>query len=312
MENLGATELRQMQGLSQQVAAVRPELLNSEAGVGELAWVWAKEFDTLAPYWRHRMWFVEGQLVAWAWLCLPYSVARDDGTFRQSKVASLTWQTLPDQRALLGEILNWYAEVAGGVDRVLIAQSADVQAHSVVGAHGFELDVEDAGDDGDWVQLNTRDLVGIPAPELPEGFRFLTAKDVSPAEAVKAHRAAWHPSRFSETAFERVRQTWPYRADLHVFIAAPDGELVASAIMWLDDVAKTAQFEPVGTHRYFRRQGLGKALQLYGMQQARAAGADRMLVACQGAPAHPAALNLYTGVGFRALTRDVPYMCAAR
>ena len=312
MEILGATELRQMQNLSQQVAVVRPELLNSEAGVGELAWVWAKEVDTLAPFWRHRMWFVEGQMVAWAWVCLPYRIARDDGTFRQSKAANLTWQTHPDQRALLGEVLDWYADVASGVDRRLIAQSADVQAHPIVGAHGFTLDVEDADDDGDWMQLNTRDLVDIPAPELPEGFRFLTAHEVTPADAVTAHRAAWYPSRFTEAAFERVRQTWPYRADLHVFIAAPDGELVATAILWLDDVAKTAQFEPVGTHHQFRRQGLGKALQLYGMQQARATGAERMLVACHGAPAHPAALRLYTGVGFRELTRDVPYVCAAR
>ncbi|MGK9230465.1 hypothetical protein KXS07_02125 [Inquilinus limosus] len=35
---LGPTELRLMQGLAQQVTALRPDLLNADATVGELAW----------------------------------------------------------------------------------------------------------------------------------------------------------------------------------------------------------------------------------------------------------------------------------
>ena len=83
---------------------------------------------------------------------------------------------------------------------------------------------------------------------LPNGFRFVSAEDVSVADAVKAHRDAWYPSSFTETAFERVRRTWPYRADLHVLVEAPDGRLAATAIIWLDDSTRTAEFEPVGTH----------------------------------------------------------------
>jgi GNAT superfamily N-acetyltransferase len=59
-----------------------------------------------------------------------------------------------------------------------------------------------------------------------------------------------------------------------VLIEAPDGTLAATAIVWLDESTRTGEFEPVGTHRDFRRQGLGRALQLYGMHLARAAGAD--------------------------------------
>lgn len=47
MGDLGPTELRLMQGLAQQVTALRPELLNGDATVGELAWGWAKDFDAL-------------------------------------------------------------------------------------------------------------------------------------------------------------------------------------------------------------------------------------------------------------------------
>ncbi|RRH94838.1 GNAT family N-acetyltransferase [Mesorhizobium tamadayense] len=313
MENLGPTELRLMQGLAQEVTVLRPEPLNGDATVGELAWVWAKDFDALSPFWRHRLWFADGRLAAWGWAHLPYRAPRGDGTFRESRTANLLWQVHPDRVALLSDILDWYDDVAGGVDRLLTVQSADLHAQTTVAAHGYAFDAEVGSDDGPpWVQFNIRELTDVPDPVLPEEFRFLAAGDVPVAAAVKAHRDAWHPSSFTETAFERVRRTWPYRADLHVLVAAPDGTLAATAIIWLDESTQTAEFEPVGTHRDFRRRGLGTALQLHGMQMARSAGAKRMLVACLGAPAHAEARNMYHGVGFRALTRDLPQIKVAR
>jgi GNAT superfamily N-acetyltransferase len=311
MEDLGPTELRLMQGLAQEVTALRPELVNGEATVGELAWVWAKDFDALSQFWRYRSWCADGQLAAWAWVCLPYRVPRTDGKFLEVKAANLIWQVHPDRPDLLPGILDWYDDVAGGVDRLLTVQAADVQARASVAAHGYAFDAETGSDNGSWHQFNARELADVPDPVLPEGFRFLAAEDVSVADAVRAHRDAWYPSSFTEAAFERVRRTWPYRADLHVLIEAPDSTLAATAIVWLDEATRTAEFEPVGTHRDFRRRGLGTALQLHGMQLARAAGANRMLVACLGAPAHPAARSMYYGVGFREFTRDVPQIKVA-
>ncbi|WP_054308288.1 GNAT family N-acetyltransferase [Mesorhizobium sp. 1M-11] len=312
MENLSAKELQLMQGLAQQVTALRPELLNADATTGELAWVWGKDFDTLSPFWRHRLWLVDGRLVAWGWVHLPHRIPREDGTFREAATANLIWQTHPDQPQLLHEILDWYDEVAGSVDRLLTIQSADEHAQAIVTKHGYVFDAEAGADDGSWVQFNRRELSNLPDPILPSGFRFLTAREVSGADAVKAHRDAWQSSSFSETAFERVQQTWPYRGDLHVLVEAPDGTLAATAIIWLDEATRTAEFEPVGTHWDFRRRGLGTALQLHGMHLAKAAGAKHMLVACLGAPAHTAARNMYYGVGFRALTRDLPQIKTVR
>jgi ribosomal protein S18 acetylase RimI-like enzyme len=201
--------------------------------------------------------------------------------------------------------------VAGNVDRSLTVQVGDVQARAAVAAHGYVFDSESGSDDGSWIQFTMRELVDVPDPVLPQGFRFRAAEDVSVAEALQAHRNAWPSSRLTEAALDRVQQTWPYRGDLHVLIEAPDGTLAASAITWLDEATRTAEFEPVGTHRDFRRQGLGAALQLHGMQLARAAGATRMLVACAGAPARPAARDLYYGVGFREFTRDLPQIKVA-
>ena len=312
MEEIGPTELRLMQRLAQEVTALRPELLNGDATVGELAWVWAKDVDALGQFWRHRMWFEGDRLAGWGWACLPYRIPRGDGRDRESETASLTWQTHPDRSELLTEILDWYDEVAGDADRLLIVQSGDAPSQAIAAAHEYELDAEAAADDGSWHQFNSRDLLDLPAPALPAGFRFLAAKDVSVADAVKAHRDAWQSSSLTEAAFERVRRTWPYRADLHVLVAAPDGTLAATAIIWLDEATRTAEFEPVGAHPGFRRLGLGTALQLHGMHLARAAGARRMFVACVGAPARSAARNMYYGVGFRELSRDLPQIKAGR
>jgi GNAT superfamily N-acetyltransferase len=311
MDDLGPTELRQMQELAQQVTARWPELLNGDATVGELAWVWAKDHDALHPFWRHRMWFLDDRLAAWGWAQLPYRVPRGDGTFLEAGAANLTWQAHPDRPGLLAEILDWYDEVAGDVDRLLTIQAADPHAGSIVAAHGYAFDADAGSDDGSWHQFNARDLTDVPDPVLPPGFRFLAAEDVSVADAVLAHRNAWPRSRLTEATFDRVRRTWPYRADLHVLIGAPDGTLAATAIVWLDETTRTAEFEPVGTHHEFRRRGLGTALQLQGMHLARAAGANRMLVACLGAPAHAAARDMYYGVGFRPLTRDLPQIKVA-
>jgi GNAT superfamily N-acetyltransferase len=311
MGDLGPTELRLMQGLAQEVTARGPELLNGDATVGELAWVWGKDFDVLSGSWRHRMWFVDGRLAGWGWAHLPYRIPRGDGTFHEAKSANLSWQVHPDRPELLHEVLDWYDEVAGGVDRLLTIQAADERAPAIVAAHGYAFDAEAGSDDGDWHQFNARDLVDVPDPVLPDGFRFRSAGDVSVADAVRAHLDAWPTSRLTEAALERVRRTWPYRADLHVLVQAPDGTLAAAAVIWLDEASRTAEFEPVGTHRDFRRRGLGTALQLHGMRLAKAAGATRMLVACLGAPAHPAARNLYYGVGFRELSHDVPQIKVA-
>ena len=87
--------------------------------------------------------------------------------------------------------------------------------------------------------------------------------------------------------------------------------MASSAIMWLDEVNKSAEFEPVGTHPGYRRRGLARAMMLHGMHLARAAGASHMTVVCEGAPGHPAARGLYYGLGFRELSRDAPLIKTA-
>ena len=304
-------DLRLMQGLAQQVTALRPELVNSDATVGELAWVWGKDHADLGDTWRRRLWFDGTALAGWGWIFLPYRVRRSDGQFLDVTAPTLTWQVHPDRAELLDQILDWYdAEVPralAGELRVTV-RDADADARRRLTAHGYRVDEQAAGDDGFWTQFNSRELDDLDEPVRPAGFAWLTAENVSPEAAAQAHRDAWHPSSFTDLGMVGVERTWPYRPDLHVLMQAPGGTLAATAIIWLDEYTGTAEFEPVGTHQGYRRQGLARVLLQHGMRQAKQAGARQMLVACLGAPAHQAARALYYDVGFRPFSREVPYV----
>ena len=228
---LGAAQVRLMQGLAQTVTTLRPELLEGGATVGELAWIFGKDRAALSHTWRHRLWLRadgSGRLDAWAWVQLPYTVKRSDGSTSTSKSANLVWQVHPDRPDRLDEILAWYDEQARGLERRIVPQAPDTDMLARLPAYGYEPDTEMGGDDGDWHQFNRRSLVNLPEPALPPGFRFRTAAEVGPLAATRAHVDAWHPSTFTEASMAGVQATWPYRDDLHVLVEAPDGTLVGS------------------------------------------------------------------------------------
>ncbi|WP_459710580.1 GNAT family N-acetyltransferase [Actinophytocola sp. KF-1] len=308
VETVTADDVRLMQGLAQQLTATRPELVNSDASYGELAWNWGKGHASEGGSWRRRLWFSGGDLVAWGWAQLPRRVRRNDGSVRDVTGAYLAYQVHPGHAALVDDVIDWFDGTAGNVERTVLPGAADTFALERWAAHGYRPDPAGTGDTGYWTQLNERDLTDLEEPVLPDGFRFRTADDAGPAAAVQAHVDAWAPSPYTAASYDGVRRTAAYRGDLHVLVEAPDGVMAASTIMWFDAVNRTAEFEPVGTHPGYRRRGLGRAMLLHGMRLARAAGATHMTVACLGAPGHPSARELYYGVGFRPVSRDVPHI----
>jgi ribosomal protein S18 acetylase RimI-like enzyme len=260
-----------MQRLGAEVWRLRPDLLNGDCSVGELAWVFAR----LDHEWK--VWRDGADVVAFAFF---------DGD-------SLVWQVHPERLDLLGAVLDSrpfeLTHVSTGFD---------------LSPFGFVRD-----DDAPWHHTNTRPLDGdIAEPTLPAGFRHVTmatAGDV--AGFVGAHVRAWEGSKLDVTAYERVMRTWPYRADLDVAVQAPDGTFVATANVWLDEANATAELEPVGTDPAYRRLGIGRAMNLFAMHQARAAGARTMMVGCRGDDAYPIPRQLYWSVGFRSIARDVTW-----
>ncbi|SDZ25013.1 Acetyltransferase (GNAT) family protein [Amycolatopsis xylanica] len=305
-ELLTAADVELMQDLAQRITATHPELVNGDASYGELAWNWGKGHAAQGAAWRKRLWFDGDSLVAWGWAQLPRSITRNDGVVKKITGAYLAHQVHPGHGELVDELIDWYEAETEGLERTVLAGAADEFALKRWLARGYEDDPEALGDTGSWTQLNERDLVDVEQPVLPAGYRFRTAGEAGPEAAVQAHVDAWAPSAYTAEAYEGVRRTAGYRGDLHVLVEAPDGTMACSAIMWLDEVNKTAEFEPVGTHPGYRRRGLARAMLLHGMLLARDAGATHMTVACLGAPGHPSARGLYYGVGFREFSRDAP------
>ncbi|MGW5719961.1 GNAT family N-acetyltransferase [Amycolatopsis sp. NPDC003865] len=310
-EVLTAADVELMQGLAQRVTALRPDLVNSDASYGELAWNWGRGHAADGAHWRRRLWFSGGALVAWGWAQLPRRVRRSDGSVRDVTGAYLAHQVHPAHAELADEVIAWFDATAGDVERTVLPGAADEFALARWTAHGYRTDPAAAGDTGTWTQLTERDLTDLEEPVLPGGFRFRTAAEAGPAAAVRAHVDAWAPTTYTAQSYEGVRRAPGYRDDLHVLVEAPDGTMAASAILWLDEPNKTAEFEPVGTHPGYRRLGLARAMLLHGLRRARDAGATHATVACLGAPGHPAARELYHGVGFRELSRDVPLVKTA-
>jgi GNAT superfamily N-acetyltransferase len=306
VNSVTAADVLLMQGLAQRVTAIRPDLVNTDASFGELAWSWGKDHAAYGHSWRRRLWFAGDDLVAWGLVILPRQVTRSDGSVTDVTGAYLAYQVHPGHKELVDEVISWYDDVAAGLERTVLPQAADEFGLKRWAAHGYETDLAVDSDTGSWTQLNHRNLDQIEQPVLADGFRFRTADEAGPEAAVQAHIDAWAPSTYTAESYEGVRQTSSYRGDLHVLVEAPDGTMAASTIMWLDEVNKTAEFEPVGTHPGYRRLGLGRAMLLHGMQLARDAGATHMTVACLGAPGHPAARGLYYSVGFSEFSRDAP------
>src|SRR3954447_21662832 len=106
-ELVTAADVRLMQGLAQRVTAVRPDLVNSDASVGELAWIRGKGHASHGESWRRQLWLSGGELVAWGWAFLPHRVRRNDGSVKDVTGACLTYQVHPHHGELVDEVIDW-------------------------------------------------------------------------------------------------------------------------------------------------------------------------------------------------------------
>jgi hypothetical protein len=230
-ELVTAEDVQLMQGLAQRVTAIRPDLVNSDASFGELAWNWGKGHAADGASWPRRLWFSGGDLVAWGWAQLPRQVRRSDGSVKDITGAYLAYQVHPAHAGLVDEVIDWYDATAADIERTVLPGVADEFALKRWAAHGYETDPAALGDTGSWTQLNERDLADVEQPVLPDGFRFRTAGEAGPEAAVQAHLDAWAPVAYTAESYQGVRQTTAYRGDLHILVEAPDGTMASSTIL---------------------------------------------------------------------------------
>ncbi len=145
--------------------------------------------------------------------------------------------------------------------------------------------------------LNRTEIDSIAVPALPNGFSFRTATGIEDATALAEVHNASFGSSWTPESYRQVMTSPGYEPERELVIQAADGSFVAFAIVWFDHRNATGLFEPVGTHRDYRRRGFGRAIIMYGTQRLQVAGMKFATVAHFGQK--EAARELYQACGFK-------------
>jgi len=278
----GAEDLARMHAI-QSAALVRAPRA-TDATPGDLTWWLHQHPPADATPKRVAVFEDGGDVVAWAVLWLP---------------VTLTHGVHPDRPDAHEAVLDWFESAAEDDEPLDVALlRGDQTAWNAVTARGYAL-AEDEG----FLHHLAIDLATEPQrPELPRGYAFVAVGETTIASRVDAHRDAFHPSRVTVESYRTTTRTPPYRSDLDVAVAAPDGTVVAYALAWLDVASAVGELEPVGTHSAHRRRGLARAACLEALRRLRTHGARLGLVySVDGRPS----TALYESVGFESIDRHV-------
>jgi ribosomal protein S18 acetylase RimI-like enzyme len=268
--------------------------------VGDLVWRYFLMTLRADPVNDIRLWQDRRSraLIGYAWI--------------DSSDASCDWQILPAARwqGLEAEMLAWIeSRLAGdrrpgetGARRGLLtgAFADDAQRVAFLESRGFRQD------GSGYVHFERSLADPIPRAQMLAGYEIRpVAGKHEAAQRASVHRDAFAPSRVVDEAYPRLMDLPGYDRTLDLVAVAPDGEFAAFSLAWLDEVNKSAEFEPVGTRSTYRRLGLARAVQLEGLRCMKAAGADTAFVATWS-DSEPA-IALYQSVGFRLVNRELNY-----
>lgn len=155
-----------------------------------------------------------------------------------------------------------------------------------------------------------RSLSGsLDGPTLPEGFSVRSSRGEADARLrAKCSHAAFGSSKPFEEYWPRTlrfMQSPVYVPEHEIFVIAPNGQVAAYCIIWIDAVTRLGHFEPVGTHPDFQRKGLGKCLLFEGFRRLRSEGMTEADL-CTNSD-NPPAIGLYESVGFHKSERLLTY-----
>lgn len=197
--------------------------------------------------------------------------------------------------ALLDDMLTHSRARAGDAELTVWTFEGDASLIAALKRHSF------IRTDKRTVQFEYRSAQqGLPElPKLPVGFSFTAISDNSQLKTarVKLHRAVWHPSQVTASAYEHLRASPAYDLELDVALVGSDGQLVAYALGWIDPKTRTGVMEPVGTHPDHRGQGLGRMVVQEVNRRLAERGAERIII--RTPESNVGACRLYASAGFQ-------------
>jgi hypothetical protein len=220
-----------------------------------------------------------GQPVGWAWA--------ESGDWME-------WCVDPAHDGVAAQALAWFLEHAAASTLRTMTLDSEPHLAAALESAGF---VEEPGP---WFSQHTLDLADLPpVPDVP-GYTLRAVRPWEHDARAACHRASWSAtSKVTGEAYQRLMATPPYRPGLDWVAVTPDGEMVASCCVWLDDDSGVALVEPVGCSAGHRRRGLASAVSLAALHAARGAGGSTGLVRPRGDDDYPEPGRVYRGIGFR-------------
>lgn len=251
-----------------------------------------------------RLWTNEnGQLLAWAILQVPFwtiDYAYDPEFHQELYPQILKWA---DEQAR--KIVDtpsghsaWFVKVlASKTNRIQYLEEAGFASQANVGENS-------------WSQVSMEHSMQIPDDvHLPDGFQIRPLNGMSEVEAyVNLHQAVFESKNMTIAWRERTLQRPEYIPDLDLVCVAPNGQLAAFCICWLDKDPNgnvSGQIEPLGVHADFRKLGLARSILATGLKRLTAKGATKIYV--QTDNFRNAAFELYESVGFHVIEDILMY-----
>jgi len=262
---------------------------------GDLQW-WLFYTDLSSKTWQAniRLWMEADQLIGWT-LLSPEQDAFDVYTIP-------TLRGSQSEREMLTAAMN---EMSGfdELNNIWIAEDDDVRI-GWFEEHGFKAIDEHT------IHFTRSLSEPLADPQLPAGFT-LRASHGDEAEA-RLRAVTSHAAFKSGMEFEdywqrtwRFMQSSVYVKEHEILVIAPNGEVAAYCIIWIDELTRIGYFEPVGTHPDYQRKGLGKSLVFEGLRRLKSEGMIEADV-CTNHD-NPAAIHLYESVGFQKNKRLLTY-----
>ncbi len=263
------------------------------ATIGNLDWWRVAEDDPRAIYQSH-LWFDGDRLVAFAWPIEGQVDIVVHPDYPELHDIALAWSEAHfDATGVEGIVAPWVAWAFTG----------DAARIAALNSRGYRR--TERG-----LVLYTRPVPDpAPHPVLPAGYTLRPVDSADEAEIEKrvaVQRAAFESTWMTAERHARVRNSPTYRPELDIVAVAPNGELAAFALLWLDEANRLGVFEPLGVAATYQRMGLGRAIMADGLRRLAAVGAH---VACvETGLDHLTARRLYEATGFTLL--DIDYAWA--
>lgn len=154
--------------------------------------------------------------------------------------------------------------------------------------------------------VHHQDSRWAPTHHAPPGIRICSLTEHHIDSRVAAQRDAFQSTKMTVSIYQQVRRLPSYSPAYDTVALNDADEVVAFATVWVDPIAGTALFEPVGCCHAYQRQGITKALISTVLHQLAASGIYQARVLSEADHTNPA-IQLYHRCGFTTIAELIPW-----